>query len=175
MRTTCWCGILELEGYIMPTGETQKAKTHCPIGHEYNEVNTYFQKGRYGVKRQCRACAKERKQRKLATPEGRAYEAAKMARWRKVNPDKNRITYQKQHAKKKQILDEARSGGCIRCGESDVACLDFHHRNGKVDKLGHIGVIRKFAPERIKAEIAKCDVLCANCHRKYHRDERQAN
>jgi predicted HNH restriction endonuclease len=38
--------------------------------------------------------------------------------------------------------------------------------------LGHIGVFRKFGTARLLAEIAKCDVLCANCHRKLHWQER---
>ncbi len=75
-------------------------------------------------------------------------------------------------AEKKQLLDDARWGGCARCPEKDLACLDFHHRD-RSDKLGHLGVVRRFSKARILAEIAKCDVLCANCHRKHHRDERE--
>ena len=33
------------------------SKTHCPAGHEYNEVNTYISKT---GKRYCRACDRER-------------------------------------------------------------------------------------------------------------------
>ncbi len=33
------------------------AKTHCPQGHAYDEANTYTYRG----KRQCRACARERR------------------------------------------------------------------------------------------------------------------
>jgi hypothetical protein len=41
-----------------------KVKTHCPQGHEYNEANTrYRHDGRW---RDCRACARERWQRKRA-------------------------------------------------------------------------------------------------------------
>lgn len=31
-------------------------KTHCPWGHEYNDINTYLKKTKYGFSRQCRAC-----------------------------------------------------------------------------------------------------------------------
>lgn len=56
---------------------------------------------------------------------------------------------------------------CVRCGESDWRCLDFHHR--KPSQKEH-GVCQMpyygYSKTRILKEIAKCDVLCANCHRK---------
>jgi hypothetical protein len=33
-------------------GQGQRAKTHCPVGHPYDEKNTYLYEGR----RYCRAC-----------------------------------------------------------------------------------------------------------------------
>ena len=154
-------------------------KTHCPHGHEYTPENTYWATKRdRGEERKtacCRQCSKERTQRKRFDPKVKEQERIRTARWRQRHPEKYREGYERAYQEKKQILDEARTGGCVCCGESDVACLDFHHRNGKSDKLGHIGVIRKFSEERIRAEIAKCDVLCANCHRKHHRDERQSS
>ena len=58
---------------------------------------------------------------------------------------------------------------CIKCGESDIACLDYHHRNPS-EKEGGVGsMVNSFRPKKkILEEIAKCDVLCANCHRKHH-------
>lgn len=38
------------------TGKFNKKKTHCPRGHEYSEINTYFHKG----SRFCRKCNRER-------------------------------------------------------------------------------------------------------------------
>ena len=55
---------------------------------------------------------------------------------------------------------------CIDCGESDVTCLDFDHVRGikfeEIADLSHRGV----SLDRIKKEIDKCEVRCANCHRK---------
>lgn len=58
---------------------------------------------------------------------------------------------------------------CRRCGEGDPACLEFHHRDPD-DKERAIGELITYGagPEKLEAEIAKCDVLCANCHRKEH-------
>ena len=54
---------------------------------------------------------------------------------------------------------------CADCGERHPATLQFHHRNSE-DKTFAIGkaVNRGFGLDRIKKEISKCIVLCANCH-----------
>jgi|SRR3712207_5953769 len=59
---------------------------------------------------------------------------------------------------------------CVRCGENHPACLEFHHLEGKTGKWDEVSdmVRRLLSKERILAEIAKCEVLCANCHRKEH-------
>lgn len=58
---------------------------------------------------------------------------------------------------------------CSRCPENHPATLDFHHINGdeKEINLGSAGRMG-WSITRIKKEIAKCIVLCANCHRKHH-------
>jgi hypothetical protein len=58
---------------------------------------------------------------------------------------------------------------CARCSESHPATLQFHHRDPK-DKEFAISVYRmgKWSKERILKEIAKCEVICANCHAKEH-------
>ena len=59
---------------------------------------------------------------------------------------------------------------CIRCGENDAACLDFHHRDPeeKSEALGRAVWYNGWSRARILEEIDKCVVLCANCHRKLH-------
>lgn len=63
------------------------------------------------------------------------------------------------------IMAEARMCGCSRCDEKDIACLDFHHVGGK-DK--QVSGLVNCSEHRLRAEIEKCIVLCANCHRKVH-------
>lgn len=58
---------------------------------------------------------------------------------------------------------------CTDCGETHPATLDFHHtdrerKDGNISQL----VARGRPREQIKAEMQKCVVLCANCHRKEH-------
>jgi len=58
---------------------------------------------------------------------------------------------------------------CATCKESHPATLDFHHNKGdskefSINFLVHNG----YCKERIKKELTKCIILCANCHRKVH-------
>ena len=53
---------------------------------------------------------------------------------------------------------------CVDCGESDARVLEFDHLNGT--KLGDVAQLLAANWERIAAEIAKCEVRCANCHRR---------
>ena len=54
---------------------------------------------------------------------------------------------------------------CVDCSEADFVCLEFDHVRGK--KQGNIAeMVGDYAWEKIEAEIAKCDVRCANCHRR---------
>lgn len=59
---------------------------------------------------------------------------------------------------------------CERCGENHPACLDFHHRDPttKDSSLADVIFRKGWGKARILAEVEKCDVLCANCHRKEH-------
>jgi hypothetical protein len=63
---------------------------------------------------------------------------------------------------------------CIRCGENDPVTLDFHHRNPAEKEITFNDLwYGGWSSKRILEEFAKCDVLCANCHRKLHRDLRE--
>jgi hypothetical protein len=64
---------------------------------------------------------------------------------------------------------------CCRCGyKSNVACLDFHHRN-KREKLFGFGTAHNNhmflkTMSQIVRELEKCEVLCRNCHALSHFD-----
>lgn len=49
----------------------------------------------------------------------------------------------------------------VDCGETDVVVLDFDHRENKSFGIANMMQFARWA--RIAAEIAKCDVRCANC------------
>jgi len=53
----------------------------------------------------------------------------------------------------------------VDCGETDIRCLEFDHVHS--NKAYNIATLIKNAASwsKIEAEIAKCEVRCANCHR----------
>jgi len=56
---------------------------------------------------------------------------------------------------------------CIDCGENDILVLEFDHRI-KSEKFKEINVLMKNrgSVQSIINEVEKCDVRCANCHRR---------
>ena len=63
---------------------------------------------------------------------------------------------------------------CISCGFTHHVALDFHHVEKKPSNVTVTNLVRDgHSWERIIKEIAKCVVLCANCHRVHHFEERQ--
>lgn len=60
---------------------------------------------------------------------------------------------------------------CEDCGEADPIVLTFDHIRGS--KIGDVSTMvgQGFPLKRIKEEILKCEIRCANCHRKRHARE----
>lgn len=55
---------------------------------------------------------------------------------------------------------------CSKCGENRWWLLDFHHTNPSEKDCEVTKLID--APNKLKKELEKCIVLCANCHRHLH-------
>lgn len=62
-----------------------------------------------------------------------------------------------------------RTLSCSRCAENETECLEFHHKDPSM-KTKTLSQISRWgwSKKRIIEEIEKCEVLCANCHRKEH-------
>ena len=58
---------------------------------------------------------------------------------------------------------------CETCGEKEPCCLVFHHKDPSEKRYAvSMMAVQGYSIETIEAEIAKCTVLCANCHAKVH-------
>jgi 5-methylcytosine-specific restriction endonuclease McrA len=67
------------------------------------------------------------------------------------------------------VLVYLMSHPCVRCGESDPVVLSFDHLRDKTENVANLVVNASI--KRLEAEIAKCQVLCMNCHAKKTAEE----
>src|SRR2546428_3678828 len=66
---------------------------------------------------------------------------------------------------RRRIIEYPATHPCVDCGETDMVVLEFDHLGDKVaDVSAYANGGRTWA--RIQAEIEKCEVRCANCHRR---------
>jgi hypothetical protein len=67
---------------------------------------------------------------------------------------------------RRAAVDEIKSAPCMDCGGTfPPVCMDFDHRPGEVKSAGVSQLKKSASMEALLAEIAKCDLVCANCHR----------
>lgn len=65
-----------------------------------------------------------------------------------------------------RMLDEIKGVPCADCGGRYAACsMDFDHRVGEHKRQAVSRMIGRAGASTILAEVAKCDIVCANCHR----------
>jgi hypothetical protein len=74
---------------------------------------------------------------------------------------------QRRKAPAYAIMDAAKASGCVDCGHVDTdhpEVFDFDHVIG--EKVANIAALPVAADlGALRAELAKCEVVCANCHR----------
>ena len=104
----------------------------------------------------------------------REYRREYMRKWYEKNKSKH-IAYVRNRDKKIKLWlkDYKKTLKCEICEENHPACLDFHHIN-PAEKKFSIGRMKDFMSLRLlKEEIDKCRILCANCHRKEHYEQKE--
>lgn len=82
---------------------------------------------------------------------------------------------EKYKEKKLEIQDLKQELKCAKCGYDKCgAALDFHHRDPaeKDERVAQM-VSNRYALDKVREEIKKCVVLCANCHREFHAIEHE--
>lgn len=96
-----------------------------------------------------------------------------MRQWYQANKAKH-IGYVRNRDRKIEgwLKEYKKSLSCEVCGETHYACLEFHHIDPPEKKFTIGRLIRRPSLKALQAEIAKCRVLCANCHRKEHWKQR---
>ena len=100
----------------------------------------------------CRPCRAAYKQEHYAAHRKR-YVAQARQRKRTVAEERMRF-----------LLEYFATHPCADCGEADPMVLEFDHLGDKAFNISHALPFRAW--KAILTEIAKCDVVCANCHRR---------
>jgi hypothetical protein len=110
------------------------------------------------VMKQCQSCGKN------FTPKPKAgHQKYCSVKCRTHNLNKSEHTKIWQQSRRQKLNDIKLATGCKRCGyNKHPAALQFNHVIG--EKLFNISQDPKRKWEDIVSEIAKCEVLCANCH-----------
>lgn len=68
--------------------------------------------------------------------------------------------------RKKMFAINFYGGKCIKCGyDKCIYALEFHHRDKSTKEANPTYIIMRWWWEKVKEELDKCDLLCANCHR----------
>ncbi len=62
------------------------------------------------------------------------------------------------------VLSLLKGKGCEKCGEQNPIVLEFHHIEAKLYNVSVL-VCNSWSEKKIKDEIDKCKILCANCHK----------
>jgi len=109
----------------------------------------------------------------------REYQRNYHKKWYQSNADKRRAQVRLRRKQVREKLQMIKAQGqCVECGLSgDIAtwALDYHHINHK-DKLASISFLvgNGYSWKKIEKEIAKCELICSNCHRIRHYKEHKA-
>ena len=88
--------------------------------------------------------------------------------WKTAHPGWEKIRQQKRRDSRRDILIEhLLAHPCVDCGEKNLKVLEFDHIKERGEKSFAIAEFAgNFGIETLHKEIAKCDIRCANCHRK---------
>ena len=85
---------------------------------------------------------------------------------KKANDTAKARAMRKRQTKKCQefIKTLLESTPCMDCGIKDLIVLQFDHRNPEEKESGISCLMAEGRMTRLQEEVAKCDVVCANCH-----------
>lgn len=90
--------------------------------------------------------------------------------WYEANRDRqatnSRRSRRRAQERARDVVDaHLRAHPCVDCGEHDLTVLDFDHLRDKVADISTM-VRQGRSLDDIAREIGKCEVRCANCHRR---------
>ena len=110
----------------------------------------------------------------MASKKWKKQHVEEMRAYRRKHYANNKEVYKARAIKRRKAAKEwlheiKKSLKCSRCSEDFWACLEFHHLDAETKDVTLAEMYKRgWCIERMKKELVKCVVLCANCHRKEH-------
>lgn len=150
-----WC-----KGFIINTIPAMKKCTKCSEEKPLSEFSLVHPRKGGRLRSDCKLC--RRKYHRAYYAERPGLHSARVKRAKdKAIP-----------AAKQFVADYLKTHGCVDCPEVDPVVLEFDHVRGT--KVCDVSNLVKTGARlwRIECEIGKCEVRCANCHRRRHHRER---
>jgi hypothetical protein len=144
----------------METHDQNAELRWCTLCYEPKPLSE-FHRFRGGHMHWCKACRKE-------------YDAAYYHQRRDV------VIAQKRERSLERVawMRTRKAAPCVDCGgQFHPAAMTFDHLPGSVKRSDVATLARRHGVAAIEAEIAKCELVCANCHavRTFNRREREAS
>ena len=87
-------------------------------------------------------------------------------RYRASHPEYKKACSKRRYDRRKELLHELKDVPCQDCNvRYPPHVMQFDHVPERGEKLLNIGAaFHAYSLEKVMAEIAKCDLVCANCH-----------
>ncbi len=110
--------------------------------------------------------AKAKRRELAARPKAKEAKKKYQKEYYQKNKDKYYDYNVKSRNPRKELLEKIKSVPCMDCGISyPTYIMDLDHRDPSTKKSNVSRLVRQGAWDDFIAEIEKCDVICANCHR----------
>lgn len=156
--------------HLKPKTEQRKQYETAWAAKNREKMREYSRKHYYANRDRI---AEERRLARRNNTESAIKERGRGRAWYRKNRIGSLAAQQKHQSKRNLFYWTLKSlFRCMDCGEHRPACLDFHHRNPEEKCMGIGQKARTVSREALLAEVMKCDVICANCHRHRHYQER---
>ena len=72
--------------------------------------------------------------------------------------------------KKRRLFELLCNSECAKCGEDDPLVLEFDHLFNKTADISTL-IRSSCSWAKLKREMAKCQILCSNCHKRKTHEE----
>lgn len=126
----------------------------CNLIKSFNDF-TKNKREKDGYRRVCQLCSSTYERDRYHKDESIRYVRHVHAAGREGKVQRNRIF----------LFNYLLNHSCVDCNESDPIVLEFDHIKDKKYNVSHL-IAAGYSIAKISEEIKKCEVRCANCHRR---------